>query len=159
MRTRLWAAAIAVALAACGGKGKTDTTTPPEGDGTAQTAPTESLYTRLGGKEGITKVVDMFVANVAADTRVNAFFANTEIDKFKALLVDQICDAASGGTECKYTGKGMVEAHKGMNITQAQFDAVVEDLVKALDDAGVGETEKNELLAVLGPMAPEIVGQ
>jgi len=101
----------------------------------------------------------MFVANVAADNRVNAFFANTEIDKFKALLVDQICDAASGGTECKYTGKSMVEAHKDMKITQAQFDAVVEDLVKALDDAGVGETEKNELLAVLGPMAPEIVGQ
>ena len=122
----------------------------------------KSLYDRLGGKKGITKVVDDFVGNCAADKRINKFFAATAADpkrlaKFKRNLVDQICDAASGGTKCKYKGKNMKEAHKGMGISGADFGALVEDLVKALDKNKVGEKEKGELLGVLGPMKSDIV--
>ncbi|MGZ9067367.1 MAG: group 1 truncated hemoglobin, partial [Burkholderiales bacterium] len=54
----------------------------------AQTyAPGESLYQRLGGKPAITAVVDDFVANVAADARINGFFATTDIPRLKMLLV------------------------------------------------------------------------
>ena len=53
----------------------------------------------------------------------------------------------------------MRTAHKGMNITDAQFNALVEDLVKTLDKFKVPEKEKGELLGVLGPMKPQIVGQ
>ena len=122
----------------------------------------KSLYDRLGGKKGITKVVDDFVGNCAADKRINKFFAATAADpkrlaKFKANLVDQICDAASGGKKCKYKGKSMKEAHKGMGVSGADFGALVEDLVKALDKNKVGEKEKGELLGVLGPMKSDIV--
>lgn len=122
----------------------------------------KTLYSRLGGKKAINAVVDEFVNNCAADTRINKFFADTAKDekrlkKFKNNLVDQICSASGG--PCKYKGKDMKTAHKGMGITDADFDALVEDLVKALDKFNVGATEKNELLAALGPMKGDIVGQ
>jgi hemoglobin len=120
----------------------------------------KSLYDRLGGKKAISAVVDQFVSNVAADNRINKFFAQTASDparlsSFKKKLVDQICQASGG--PCKYTGKDMKTAHQGMGITEADFNALVEDLVKALDKFKVGETEKNQLLGALGPMKSDIV--
>ena len=98
-----------------------------------------------------------FVANVAADARVNSFFANTDIDKLKGHLRDQICAATGGG--CTYTGRDMKTSHTGMGITEEQFDPVVEDLVKALDKFSVPQAEKDELLGALGGMKGDIVGQ
>ncbi|HVF90097.1 MAG TPA: group 1 truncated hemoglobin [Blastocatellia bacterium] len=120
----------------------------------------KSLYDRLGGKKAITAVVDQFVANVANDNRINKFFAKTASDPkrlaaFKMKLVDQICEA--GGGPCKYKGKDMKTAHAGMGIAEADFNALVEDLVAALDKFNVPATEKNELLGALGPMKGDIV--
>jgi len=127
----------------------------------AQNGPRQkSLYDRLGGKEAITAVVDEFVARVAADTRINQFFAATasnpaRLASFKTKLVDQICEASGG--PCKYTGKDMKGAHSGMGISTADFNALVEDLVGALDKFKVGAAEKSQLLGVLGPMQGQIV--
>lgn len=122
----------------------------------------KSLYERLGKKEAITAVVDAFVGNVAGDNRINKFFADTASDPkrlkaFKGKLVDQICEATGG--PCKYKGKDMVKAHTGMNISDADFGALVEDLVKALDKFNVAAAEKNELLGALGGMKGDIVGK
>ena len=119
--------------------------------------PQKSLYDRLGGQPAVTAVVDDFVANVAADNRINGFFAHTNIPQLKKNLVDQICQGTGG--PCTYTGRDMKTAHKGMNITDAQFNALVEDLKKSLDKFKVPEKEQGDLLAVLGPMKPQIVGQ
>ena len=117
----------------------------------------KSLYDRLGGQPAITAVVDDFVGNVAADTRINGFFAKTDIPRLKRLLVEQIC-AGSGGP-CTYTGRDMKTAHANMGVNDAHFGALVEDLVKTLDKFKVPAQEKKELLGVLGPMRPQIVGQ
>jgi len=119
-----------------------------------------SLYDRLGGKMAIVAVVDDLVGNCAADKRINAFFAATAADKdrlakFKSNLVDQICEASGG--PCKYMGKDMKSAHAGMGISGAEFDALVQDLVGALDKFKVGMKEKDELLGALGPMKTDIV--
>ena len=124
----------------------------------AQTA--KSLYDRLGGKAAIVAVVDEFVANCAADTRINKFFAATAADKnrlatFKNHLVDQVCEASGG--PCKYKGKDMKSAHAGMGISNADFNALVEDLTKALDKFKVAKADQDQLLGVLGPMRPQIV--
>jgi hemoglobin len=116
-----------------------------------------SLYDRLGGQGALVAVVDDFVGNVAADNRINKFFAKTDIPRLKRLLVEQIC-AGTGGP-CTYTGRDMKTAHTGMGINDAQFNALVEDLVKSLDKFKVPEKEKGELLGILGPMKPSIVGQ
>jgi hemoglobin len=127
----------------------------------AATAAGKTLYERLGGKPAIVAVVDEFVGRVAADTRINGFFAATAADParlaaFKGKLVDQICQASGG--PCTYRGKDMKSAHAGMGISSAQFDALVEDLVGALDHFKVAATDKSALLGVLGPMKPDIVG-
>src|SRR5207237_10515352 len=119
--------------------------------------PSASLYDRLGGKPAITAVVDDFVGNVAGDNRINKFFAKTDIPRLKRLLVEQIC-AGTGGP-CTYTGRDMRSVHAGMGITDAQFNALVEDLVKSLDKFKVPEKEKGELLGIIRPMRPSIVGQ
>jgi hemoglobin len=115
----------------------------------------KSLYERLGGKEAITAVVDDFVGRVAADNRINSFFATTDIPRLTMNLVNQICEVSGG--PCKYTGRDMKTTHRGMGITNAQFDALVGDLVATLDKFKVPEKEKNELLSVLGPMRKDIV--
>ena len=117
----------------------------------------KSLYDRLGGQPAITAVVDDFVGNVAADTRINRFFARTDIPRLKRLLVEQICQGTGG--PCTYTGRDMKTTHAGMGITDAQFNALVEDLQKSLNKFKVPEKEQGDLLAVLGPMKPQIVGQ
>jgi hemoglobin len=149
IRMLMLAAFAALVLVACGGGAKKEDTTTGGGAGE------KSLYDRLGGKDAITAVVDDFVANVAADARINAFFANADIPGLKTKLVDQICEASGG--PCKYTGKNMKEAHTGMGVKEEHFGALVEDLVKSLDKFQVPEKEKGELLGALGGMKGDIV--
>jgi hemoglobin len=122
----------------------------------------KSLYDRLGGKKAITAVVDEFVSRVAADDRINHYFKLAASDperlaSFKGKLVDQICQATGG--PCQYTGKDTKTAHAGMGISDADFNALVEDLSGALDKFKVGAKEKGELLGALGSMKSDIVGQ
>jgi hemoglobin len=126
----------------------------------AVAAPAVSLYKRLGGREGIALVVGDFVATMAADPRVNARFKTlkpAEVEKFKSNLADQICDATGG--PCSYLGKDMPTAHKDMKITEAEWNATVENLGKALDKHKVGPKEKQELVGILAPMKGDIVNK
>ena len=115
----------------------------------------QSLYDRLGGREAITAVVDDFVARAAADGRINAKFARTDVPRLKAMLVEQVC-AATGGP-ASYTGRGMRETHDGMGVTAGEFDALVADLVSTLDRFQVPTGEQQELLGILGPLRGDIV--
>src|SRR5262245_1953663 len=128
---------------------------------TAMQAKSEpSLYRRLGGRDAIANVVGDFVANVVKDDRINQrfkAFQPAQVEQLKTNLADQICEATGG--PCTYLGKDMKAVHQGMRITDAEWDATVEALVKALDKHKVGEKEKSELLALLGPMKPDIVGR
>ena len=121
----------------------------------AESSKGRSLYDRLGAKEGITTVVDAFVAKVGADKRINGYFASTDLTKLKMHMVNQICEATGG--PCKYTGRTMKQTHAGMGVTDAAFGALVEDLVATLDEHKVGKAEKEELLGILGPMKGDIV--
>ena len=103
----------------------------------------------------ITAVVDDFIGNVAVDQRINQRFQGADIPRLKTMLVDQICEASGG--PCTYTGKTMLEAHRGMKVTDAEFTALVEDLVRSLDKFKVPGREQQELLAALGGMKGQIV--
>ncbi|MFN2399011.1 MAG: group 1 truncated hemoglobin [Gemmatimonadaceae bacterium] len=119
------------------------------------TAASKSLYDRLGGKTAITAVVDTFVARVAADSRINKKFARSDIPRVKSMLVDQICMQTGG--PCTYSGRSMKEAHRDMKVTEGEFNALVEDLVAALNHFNVPQKEQDELLAALGSMKGDIV--
>ena len=115
----------------------------------------KNLYTRLGGKTAIRAVVNDFVGNVAADKRINKFFAKTDIPNLKRQLTNQICQGSGG--PCKYTGRSMKDAHRGMGVSGTDFGALVEDLQKSLNKFKVPAREQGELLAILGPMKKDIV--
>ncbi|MDC8449792.1 MAG: group 1 truncated hemoglobin [Nitrospira sp.] len=114
-----------------------------------------TLYDRLGGQGAIQAVVTKFISNVGADKRINGYFAKADLKQLNRLLVEQVCQASGG--PCTYSGRDMKTTHKGMKVTTAAFNALVEDLVSALDTFNVGKQEKDELLGVLGPMKKDIV--
>lgn len=121
-----------------------------------------TLFERLGGIDKISAFVDQFIVNIAGDETINTRFAATISDPsrarlFRLNLIDQIC-AGSGGP-CTYKGLPMKEAHKNMNITQTEFNALMGDLVTALDQLNVGEQEKKELLGILGSLQADIVSR
>ena len=148
LRMILLSAVAVLGITACGGKAK--------GPEAGASAPAASLYDRLGGKDAITAVVKDFVEErVAKDNRINAQFANTDIPNLESKLIDQICQASGG--PCTYTGKDMKTAHTGMKITNADFDALVEDLKASLAKFKVGAKEQDELLGALGAMRGDIV--
>ena len=135
--------------------------------GCATMQPKPTLYERLRavdgtgitrqGRDAIGVVVESFVANLVADNRVNERFKGKPLGKLTSSLADQICEATGG--PCSYYGKDMKATHTGMKITEPEWNATVENLVKALDKHKVAEREKKDLLGALGPMKADIVGQ
>lgn len=117
-------------------------------------ADSASLYDQLGGKPGVTKIIDDLLTHVLADKRIQSVFANANIPHLKMMLVEQVC-SETGGT-CTYTGESMAEAHKGMNINSAQFNALVEDLQMSFVDNNVPLGAGNKLLAILAPMKKDV---
>jgi len=124
------------------------------GSASAQMAK-RSLYDRLGGYGAISAVVDDFVGNVAADKRINKFFANANVPRLKARLVEQLCQASGG--PCYYTGGDMKSVHAGMGIRNRDFNALVQDLGKSLNKFKVPKAEQKEIASVLLPMRKDIV--
>jgi hemoglobin len=123
----------------------------------AASASGDALYRDLGGKDGITKVVEAFLARVDDDLRINLFFEKTDHKDLRNLVIEQFCEASGG--PCKYSGRSMEEAHSGLNLTDADFNAFVEDLVATLNEFKVPKPTQDKLLGLLGPMKPQVVGQ
>jgi hemoglobin len=116
---------------------------------------TGSLYERIGGMQAISAVVDDFAGNVLGDARINKKFAKTDAPRLLANLKDFVCFATGG--PCQYNGLDMKRAHKHMDVTSGEFNALVEDFVKTLDKFNVGDPERGELLKALGGTRPDIV--
>jgi hemoglobin len=151
-----FAALAAGTMAACAKKeaGSGDTTAAAP-DTTAKAAAPRSLYDRLGGQQAVTAVIDSFVAIVAKDDRINKKFAKSDVARVKSKLVEQVC--AQTGGPCTYTGLPMKQAHLNMGVTEGEFNALVEDLVKTLNAYNVPKAEQDELLGALGTMKGDIV--
>ncbi len=125
-----------------------------------KTKPEDTLYERLGKKSAIEMVVSDFVDRVGEDSRitnatVNARLASIDMTVLKKKITNLMCMVTGG--PCKYEGRDMKTAHAGYGITNADFDYVVDDLVKTLDNYKVGEQEKNELVSLLAPLRDDIV--
>ncbi|MEZ4367464.1 MAG: group 1 truncated hemoglobin [Kofleriaceae bacterium] len=158
LRSSSLACSFVVAAATALGCGGSSNSTSNPGPAPAPTPAVQEgpLFERLGGLPAIEAVVKTFIDNVAADSRINAFFINTNIPELQAKLVEQICEATGG--PCTYSGKSMREVHTGMRISEADFAALVEDLQAALDEWKVPAREQDELLGALGGMHDDIVG-
>jgi hemoglobin len=133
----------------------------PAAEAPAQPAPvaapaTPSLFDRLGGAAAVAIVVDTFTARVHGDPNLEPLFHGVDMDNFKRLMRELICEGTGGG--CSYTGRSMLAAHQGLNVREDQFNVVVGYLSTTLDQFNVPAQEKNELLTILGGMKGDIVG-
>jgi hemoglobin len=127
-------------------------------------APAKSLYERLGGEAAVKAVVDDFVARAATDPKVNFTRKGTALEwqatpdnvaHLKKALV-QLIGAVTGGPQ-KYQGRSMKEAHRGMKISDAEFNALAADLKASLDKFKVPEKEQGELFTIVESTRKDIV--
>jgi truncated hemoglobin YjbI len=152
-------------LVGCKGTGKAPATKPVADMNAMGMA--NSLYGRLGGEKAIEAVVEEFVARASTDPRVNFTRKETgheweatadNVARLKVHLV-QYFMGVTGGPPSEYRGKDMRAVHKGMKISNAEFDAAAEDLKASLDELNVPVKERDELMAIVGGTRGEIVEQ
>ncbi|MBC9251453.1 globin [Pseudomonas alcaligenes] len=120
-----------------------------------QSVKDDSLYRGLGEQAGITRIVEGMLLNAARNPRISRHFQDIDIERLRDKLVEQICVEAGG--PCEYTGDSMEESHKGLNLTRSDFNALVEDLIDAMDAEQVSVPLQNRLLARLAPMRGQII--
>jgi hemoglobin len=115
----------------------------------------ERLYDELGGAAKLNATVEEFVDIILEDKRINFAFAQADLRIFKERLYTQLCALAGG--PCDYEGRDMKTAHEKLAVNNAQFNALAEDLYKAMERAGVNYRAQNKLMALLAPMQKDIV--
>src|ERR1700722_64424 len=138
--------AVVIALALCG-------LAPTFGIAQAD----DDLYHALGAQDGIVKIVHNATTLWLADDRIKADFDNINMDWLSKHIVDQLCQLAGG--PCIYKGRDMHAAHVGLHLHDAEFNALAEDLQTAMDQADVPYHVQNRLMALLAPMARQVVTQ
>ena len=113
------------------------------------------LFQSLGGRDGVHRLTDDFVHRVTTDPRIEAQFRETNLKRLREKLEEQLCQVSGGG--CTYSGDPMFEVHKGLHVSAADFNALVEDLQSAMDAQGIPFHRQNALLALLAPMHRDII--
>lgn len=117
---------------------------------------TTTLYDRLGRRDGITRITRELIRNHMANPLVrNRYEQIKDMDRVERNVIDFFC-AGSGGPDA-YHGKDMVATHRGMNVSEQEFVAVIDDAMAALQTCGVELPVRNEVLAVLWSMKAEVV--
>ncbi len=121
----------------------------------------QSLYERLGGVYSIATVVDDFINRIMVDPRLNG---NPRVNEahhrvsppgFKYLVTEMVCEA-TGGPQ-KYTGRSMRDSHQHLLITDAEWEAFIDDFQQTLDKFGVPNAEQAELKAIVESTRTDIV--
>jgi hemoglobin len=115
-----------------------------------------SLYDRLGRFEGITRIVDDVMDAHLANPAIGTRFRNArDLPRAKRMAVEFFC-AGTGGPQA-YTGKNLAEAHRGMNIDEAEYMAAMDDILAALSKHRIDEATQNEVTAVLYSMKEQVL--
>jgi hemoglobin len=115
----------------------------------------QSLFERLGGIDGITSIANDVIDNHLANATIATRFSNSDIPKIKNAAATFFISGTGGPSV--YKGKDLLTAHKGMNISAAEFMAVLDDALAALQKNNVGQREQEEVLFVLYSMRSQIV--
>ncbi len=139
-RTLILPVLLSCGLTACSGK-------PPEA----------SLYEALGGEAAIATIVENFILEIARDERVIDHFEVSNVQRFRVMMNQHLCMVADG--PCVYEGDSMIDTHAGMGVTEADFNAIVEDMMAAMDQAGIPLGPQNRLLARLATFRAEIINR
>lgn len=117
----------------------------------------DALFQQLGGKPGISKIVQDFLPIIMADARIKEAFEDTDLERLGLMLAEQFCELSGG--PCKYSGKDMKTVHQDAVVTNAHFNALAEDLQLAMEKNNIPSRAQNKLIAKLAPMQRQIVNK
>ena len=117
---------------------------------------TTTLYQRLGGAEGMARLVDDVVAAHLCNPIVKTRFENVKDLGHLNQMACEFFSAGSGGPE-NYTGRDMLATHKGMNISEQEYLAVMDDIMGAMDKNRLGPDAKKDVIAILYSLKGEII--
>lgn len=116
---------------------------------------TPSLYERLGGAERIAAVVDDAMDRHAVNPLLAPRFKGKDLPRLKQLGTQFVC-MGSGGPQ-RYEGRDLRSAHAGMNATEQELVAAIDDFVAAMQGQGVGGAEINEVVAIMYSLKGEVL--
>lgn len=116
-----------------------------------------SLYHKIGGEQVVEKIADHFVDEIGNDKIIVAYFAKSNVDRFHRSFKIHLCSLIDG--PCKYEGDNLKEVHRGMNITEGDFNRLVDLFIRAMKKAGLSHRERNRVLARVAPFRGEIIYQ
>jgi len=120
-----------------------------------QQARDDSLYQDLGQRAGIQRIVEGMLLNAAKDDRIVERFKRVNIVLLRDRLVDKFCVIVDG--PCTYTGDSLAESHKGQNLSPSDFNALVENLIAAMDTEKVPVPVQNRFIARLAALRGEVI--
>jgi hemoglobin len=115
-----------------------------------------SLYDRLGQARGIAQIVRDVIANHLKNPLVKTRYEGVQdMDRLHRVVTEFFC-AGSGGPE-KYTGRDMIAAHKGLNVSEQEFLAVMDDAVAALDKNNIDPQTRSDVVGILYSLKAQVV--
>jgi hemoglobin len=121
---------------------------------------TTTLFQRMGGSAGIAALVDAMVARHMENPQVAVRFLPVRDEPERLAEIKRrscaFLEMGSGGP-ARYDGRSMLEAHRGMNIGEAEYMAVVDDLLGAARDCCLDDGVQKELLFVAWSLKGEIL--
>lgn len=116
---------------------------------------TETLYHRLGGAERIGAIVDDALDRHAVNPLLAPRFKGKDMPRLKQLGTQFVC-MGSGGPQ-KYEGRDLRTSHAGMNASEQELIAAIDDFVAAMQGQGVGATEISEVVGIMYSLKGEVL--
>jgi len=153
--TLIAAAGLASAAPAIAAEKPVDPYTVSNANAGAQPFTGDQMLAAFHGQAGIDRVVDRMVDLCVADPRLSEIFHATDLERLRRTLKEQFAYLLGAGVN--YTGRDMKTAHKDQGINTAEFNGLVENLQKAMDQEGIAFRAQNQLLAKLAPMKRDVV--
>ena len=147
--------AVLLSLAMIGGLAPGALAAPPQA---AAKAP--SLYTQLGGYDALAAVTDDFINALATDPQLGKFFVglnDTSKQRVRQHVIDFLCNATGG--PCLYLGQDMKTAHKGLHITDAEWNTSAQHLTDTLNKFKVPQAQQTAVMGAISALKGDIVGQ
>jgi truncated hemoglobin YjbI len=114
-----------------------------------------SLYNRLGGEQGVRKIVNDVLDKNLNNPRIMKHFQQVDMNRLRQHVFD-FFSMGTGGPH-QYTGRDMRTAHESLRITGKDFDLANDDMLEALRENNVPEPEINEVMNILNSMKGDVV--
>lgn len=114
-----------------------------------------SLYERLGGEQGLRKIVNDILDKNFNNPRIGHHFKDVDMNKLKQ-LVFEFFSMGTGGPHT-YTGRDMRSAHARLGINEKDFNIGNEDVSIALKENGIPQAEIDEVIGILNSMKGDVV--